>query len=275
MARARQLRSLEDYSRALRNRYGVGEGIEYKPWIRVQDVPSKGLSAKIQGIKHSRPHHLLSEQETTFFYLAEFSSSVIDLREQFPLLPLSLSLKIAHTLGIKHPAVPTTKTPIVMTTDFVLTRTDGASKWYEAISVKPASELSDKRTAEKLEIERLWWTLLGVPFHIFTVTAENLQQSQNIQWITADYRRGKKFSIDVLHCALEFISEGVQMKKQLCQLIEDRLNLPNGEGLLLLKELIVRRLVSVDLSSPLERNNFITIISINATDMVNQYASGN
>jgi hypothetical protein len=103
MARGRKLEALNDYRRALKQKYGVGEGQDYKPWLRVQDVKSRGLSSKIQGIKVAREHHTLSQLETEFFYLAEFSDSVIDIREQFPLLPLNLSFKIAQTFEIEHP----------------------------------------------------------------------------------------------------------------------------------------------------------------------------
>ena len=88
MARGRKLEALADYQRALKKKFGLGEGHEYMPWLRVQDVNSRGNSAKIDGIKSNRTHHTLSEHETCFFYLAEFSDSVIDIREQFPLLPL-------------------------------------------------------------------------------------------------------------------------------------------------------------------------------------------
>ena len=98
MASRRKLESLPDFQRQLRNKYGLGERENYKPWLRVQDVNSHGNSAKIDGIKVSRVHHTLSEHETSFFYLAEFSDSVIDIREQFPLLPLDLSIKIAQSL---------------------------------------------------------------------------------------------------------------------------------------------------------------------------------
>ncbi|WP_417450169.1 transposase [Kordiimonas sp.] len=72
MARYRQLKSLGDYRRAIRNGYGLGVGDSYKPWVKVQDVKSKGLSEKILGIKTGRMHHLLSQGESEFFRLAQF-----------------------------------------------------------------------------------------------------------------------------------------------------------------------------------------------------------
>ncbi|MEZ9440902.1 TnsA endonuclease N-terminal domain-containing protein [Vibrio atlanticus] len=66
---------------------------------------------------------------------------------------------------------------------------DGQRVWYEAVCVKPREKLSDNRTAEKLDVERVWWELLGVPFHIFCLSELNQIKSRNIQWITDAKRR--------------------------------------------------------------------------------------
>lgn len=89
MGRGRKLETFKDYSRALKGKYGLGEGKNYKPWLRVQDVKSKGIRSQIYGRKTQRIHHLLSSIESQLFYLNEFSDSVIDIREQFPLLPVN------------------------------------------------------------------------------------------------------------------------------------------------------------------------------------------
>ena len=156
MARGRRLETLDDYRRSLKQKYGLGSYDNYKPWLRVQDVKSHGESSKIQGLKIDRVHHTLSNIETQFFYLAEFSDSVIDIREQFPLLPLDLSHKIAMAIDVEHPRVIKTKELKVITTDFLLTRSLNGQIWYEAVNVKPAEELNDIRVAEKNDIERIF-----------------------------------------------------------------------------------------------------------------------
>lgn len=83
---------------------------------------------------------------------------MIDIREQFPLLPLNLSKKIAATLGVEHPKVPVSGEENIMTTDFLLTCRHGEREFYRAISVKTRGR-NRQRTAEKLDIERVWWEL--------------------------------------------------------------------------------------------------------------------
>src|SRR5438046_66472 len=87
---------------------GQGRGLDYRPWLEVQDVPSNGLASRIKGWKTGRLHHLFSNLETSFFYLTEWSSIVTDTREQFPLLPQSETLAIAEEIGVAHPANPKT-----------------------------------------------------------------------------------------------------------------------------------------------------------------------
>ncbi len=198
MSRGRKLETFDDYLRSLRNGYGLGSGANYKPWLRVQDVSSKGLSAKIQGIKTQRCHHTLSQNETAFFYLAEYADAVVDIREQFPLLPLEFSNKIANILDIDHPRVPKTKELNVMTTDFVLTKSVHEKIKYEAYCIKPEDALRNERVLEKIELERIWWQLLGVKFKIFTCTELHRTQADNIEWITNPTRSGAKHSQELL-----------------------------------------------------------------------------
>ena len=68
MARGRKLETLNDYRRALKKQFGLGEGIDYKPWLRVQDVKSHGTRSEIPGRKVKRIHHLMSSIESEFFF---------------------------------------------------------------------------------------------------------------------------------------------------------------------------------------------------------------
>ncbi|MDT3309559.1 TnsA endonuclease N-terminal domain-containing protein [Shewanella vaxholmensis] len=274
MAGRRKLEKLADYKRALKQKYGLGEGANYTPWIRVQDVKSHGHSGKIDGIKSGRTHHTLSEQETCFFYLAEFSDSIIDIREQFPLLPLTLSLKISKLLDVEHPKHPKTKDLIIITTDFLLTCSDGKRIWYEAVSVKPSETLSEKRTAEKLDIERVWWELLGVPFHVFCLSELNQIKSKNIQWITDPQR--KKYSSHsnkVREEAKRLLTVGTMQLSDICDRFSHQIGMSKDDALILLKYLIADKEVIVDLARPIVLSGMIEIVQVKMDGESQQYAS--
>lgn len=96
---------------------GSGIGADYKPWLNIQDVSSLGGSTRLKGIKTNRQYEFLSDLERNHFYLTEYYN-FLDIREQFPLLPLEETIVIADELGLKHPTNPKTNEPVVMTTDF-------------------------------------------------------------------------------------------------------------------------------------------------------------
>jgi len=60
VARGRKLENLGDFKRALKSQYGFGTGKDYKPWLRVQDVKSRGQGLKVRGIKTGRLHQFHS-----------------------------------------------------------------------------------------------------------------------------------------------------------------------------------------------------------------------
>tara|TARA_R110001583_G_scaffold169301_1_gene322158 strand:- start:4460 stop:5293 length:834 start_codon:yes stop_codon:yes gene_type:complete len=266
MSRGRKLERLEDYKRALRNKYGLGEGSHYKPWLRVQDVKSRGTSSKIQGIKSSREHHTLSKNETQFFYIAEFSNTVIDIREQFPLIPLDLSLKISKAIGIQHPRVPGTGELSVLTTDFLVTRFSNGKTWYEAYNVKPEDELNRLRVLEKIDIERIWWELLGVSFYEFAPSELTKTQSNNISWASDPVRHSvKKISeIDYRNFKLasQSLTPGQFFQEDICQKLLLIPELSEHDPLNILKILIAEKLITVDLTQPLVTSGLIKILSI-------------
>jgi len=142
---------------------GDGQGVreEYVPWIKVRAFASRGTSHIVPGVKVHRVHHLLSNAEYHYHVILEHGRSIIDIREQFPLLPAAETHAIASSLNVRPPVYPGTSTPLVLTTDFLITQMDSAGKErLVARSMKYAKEIEDASKAEqdrlfeKLEIER-------------------------------------------------------------------------------------------------------------------------
>tara|TARA_R110001583_G_C5659119_1_gene409480 strand:+ start:127 stop:960 length:834 start_codon:yes stop_codon:yes gene_type:complete len=267
MSRGRKLEGLEDYKRALRNKYGLGVGSEYKPWLRVQDVKSRGKSSKIQGIKSDREHHTLSKNETQFFYIAEFADSVIDIREQFPLIPLDLSLKISNTIGVEHPKVPTTGELSVITTDFLVTRKKHGEIWHEAYNVKPEDDLNNLRVLEKIDIERVWWELLDIHFFEFSPTPLTEIQSKNISWATDPIRHSVNPITESHFTNLELIARtlktGRYLIEEVCQIVKSIDILPDQDPLNTIKSLIATKFITVDITQPIYNSDILYILAIN------------
>ena len=162
---------------------GSGQGVNYQPWLRIQNVSSRGYVNRVPGWKTAREHHLMSNLERDVFYTLEWALQVSDVREQFPLLPLDLTLSIAEKLGFPHPKEPGTKEPIVMTTDFLVTYTGTFSNLETAICVKPAAELDSERVLQKLRIEQIYWKTRSIKW--FVVTERDISDALafNVRWI--------------------------------------------------------------------------------------------
>src|SRR5699024_12849558 len=109
-----------------------------------------------------RQHELVSDLDLNYFYLTEFSDDVLDIREQFALLPQEETIVIAEELGIKHPADPKTGDPIVMSTDFLLTVGKGQGVFEVAHTISMKTELLQGRVLEKFEIEREYCERRGI-----------------------------------------------------------------------------------------------------------------
>jgi len=152
---------------------GQGEGVNFRPFFHVRDVPSRGRSHMVVGLRTGRTHHYMSDIEYSYHLLAEYSPEVLDIREQFALLPREDTQEIATDLRIRHPVYPGTKTPIVMTSDLVLTISTPSGHEFSVLSVKPASQLADKdrrsqRVFEKLLIERTYWEARDIRWTLCT-----------------------------------------------------------------------------------------------------------
>jgi len=145
---------------------GQGRGKEYVPFIQANDnkVASEGWLTRTLGWKTRRIHHTLSKHEYQFLLVQEWADSVVDIREQYPLLPIKMTMEIADKLNIRHPHYKGDN--VIMSTDFMLSviNEDGEITDF-ARTIKPVSRLT-KRTLELFEIERRYFLEMGVPWQM-------------------------------------------------------------------------------------------------------------
>jgi hypothetical protein len=178
----RRRRSRVNDAKRFKDKRGQGEFENYIPWIWVTDFSPHSTKWRIPGVKVNRLHHALSTLEARVFYILESMASVLEIREQFPLLPLLETIEIAASNNIKHPkelGIPT-----VRTIDFlVMTQTRTI-----AISVKYKKGLTP-RNLELLEIERQYFKRRGIEFIIILDTSITRPQYKNAKRIRAFVNR--------------------------------------------------------------------------------------
>jgi len=101
MAKSQQSLSEHQIARRIKEGRGQGVGKKYRPWLYVQEVPSEGRSHRIYSHKTDRIHHLLSDLELAVFLVLEWTHSIADIREQFPLRPRIGAVTITASVALR------------------------------------------------------------------------------------------------------------------------------------------------------------------------------
>ena len=226
-------RKYEQYLHAGR---GQGEGSAYMPWISVQDFSSQGMVSRIYSYKTERIHHFLSHNELSYFYLLEWSERVLDIREQYPLLDMELATDAAQRAGIRYPRDNISGFPYILTCDFMITTGNG----FRARTIKSASELRNKRTLEKLEIERRYWKTLDIDWQIVTEHGIDFQKAKYIEWLYTAAKLPEHLVNQIYRDAILNRIETTSIP-QTANWFDKQYGFPPGNGLTLIKNLIWNR----------------------------------
>ncbi|MCX7745576.1 MAG: TnsA endonuclease N-terminal domain-containing protein [Clostridia bacterium] len=233
---------------------GQGIGKDYKPWITVHDFPSNGFSSRQPGWKSNRVCHFLSHNELRYFYMLEWSDVVTDIREQFP-MDLEETLDIADNLGIKHPENRGSKTPYIMTSDFMITLNVKGKEIYKVRTIKPTSELEKKNCIEHFEIERRYWAAHDIDWGIVTDNDIPKTMVSNIEWAYYSYNLESENDLSLK----ELLYYGELLKDKLertdgrlvhiAAKFDKEMNLEPGTSLDIVKHLIAHKEIVMDLQA--------------------------
>lgn len=253
MARRKYRFSKATHARRLKEGRGQGDGANYRPYIYVQDLSSRGQSNRDFGSTAGRQHDLLSKVEHRVFLVFD-ESGLHDIKEQLP-HPLEFSIEIARQCGLRHPTHPQSKEPVPVTTDFLLKIPLPVGSKYVARSVKRFVDLAKPGIIEKLELDRRCCQRLTSDWGIITERDINYILVRNLLWaykfrhINTLYPLSQK----EVRATSEVLTNALLAKDiPLCDtalFCDKLLGLPNGTCLRLARHLIASRQWIVDLSS--------------------------
>lgn len=255
----------------LKDGRGQGMGTDYKPWLVIQDLGSLGRSTRLKGVKIPRQFEFLSDLERNYFYLLEYSDSVVDIREQFPLLPIEETNVIADELGIKRPTDSKTNEPIVMTTDFLVTTLKNGQHEHVARTLKYKKDLLDERVLEKFEIERVYWERQGVDWGIVTELEVPKTMAHNIAFVHSytDLSMLEGFEecnvYDFEDMSIYFVQALITQEKtvkQIAKEIEKDFGMIVGCGLSIFKHLVMTKAIEIDLNEELDVARILSIKAV-------------
>ena len=204
-------------------------------------------------------------------YFLEYADSVIDIREQFPLLPLEETILIAEELGLKHPKHPQTGEFIVMTTDFLVTVEGKDGLLERARTIKSKDDLLDERIIGKFEIERVYWAKKDIEWGIVTEEEIDKVIAHNISYIHGykDINNVECFINieaneirDLVYEFLRRIVDDERAMRVICSEFDNEMLLEKGSALSIFKYLVINKIIEIDIEEKIDVNKNIHIIKI-------------
>lgn len=247
----------EKIARFYKEGRGSGELSNYLPWLEIGNVSSDGRSHRARGWKTNRIHHFLSDLELSYFYYLEWSKKVIDIREQFP-IDRESTLKIASEKNIDHSIETVNQTPIVMTTDFLITSRVENKTILIARSIKPSKELEDPRVIQKLEIERQYWEDRDVEWALIDEKVMSAEFTSNMKYIHGYYHLENSSEEEMSLHFLDFIAKEKRFNPTFqlincCKKFDTTYNLEDGASIHYLRHLYARQYVeAIDMEKAIQ-----------------------
>lgn len=258
-----------EIARRVKAGLGQGRGKEYKPWIRVHDFSSRGLSQRIPLRITGRTHHVFSLLEANFLYWMSEREDVSDIREQYPCLPIRESLALARKLGIPHPWDRRKCQPFVMTSDFRVTFIESRALQDKVFSLKYAVELDKKTVNRKLWLEKRFWADRGIEWSLITERDIPRVFVENAKWIHGCWR--PESVAPLLPADVERIGRMVREQRAqnpdhalglITMGVDEELGCSPGTSMKAIRYLIASKQWKVDMNVPLGPAHALPLLSV-------------
>lgn len=143
----------------------------YTAWLHTRECcKGHGTRHIIRDLFYAvRLIYLMSDLEKKVYYTLRSRPDIVEIFEQYPLLPLSETEELCIKYGIRHPRKQGSKYNNTMSTDFlILQKDEDGNVKFVACAVKPSSKLKNKRVKEKIFIEEKYWERCGIEFGVMT-----------------------------------------------------------------------------------------------------------
>lgn len=253
MGKKRTSNTYKTVARKIALGYGRGEGLSYKPFFSGHEFASTGRYIRMVGRTVPRMYCFMSGLEADAFVFYDCKPDVSDVLEQY-YLSLEETLEIADLLHVRHPFSGKYYHPV--TTDLLIRKGD---VWI-ARAIKTSRSLEDRRTLEKLEIERVYFERRNIEWKITTEKELNRDLTQNLNWLW--YGESPEAVVPDPEKLLEAESVFQQWYEEdllpfpaLLDGITALFHLPPGGGISVFKSLLRKGIIQIDLAKPLNMLN--------------------
>jgi hypothetical protein len=239
----------------IRKGRGVGRGVQYKSWLKIKDVPSQGTSSSVRGICIERPYHALSQLETIYLYLTERKQSVIDIREQWPILDIDRTLQLCEERGVRH--AYNGPYPEPFTIDFLVTEQVDGQTIHRAASIKTPEAATDVEVRKRLAVEHIWCQERQIPWFLVDTSSFDRLMLDTLRFMRTWFRnRYEPEARSIDRFSQEFLSVYLPNRElaSLLQIAAKRTGITPNEADDLFRYCAWTKRIDVSLRHPLSMN---------------------
>ncbi|MBZ9689342.1 TnsA endonuclease C-terminal domain-containing protein [Clostridium estertheticum] len=273
--------TLEKYNRFIKEGRGKGEGRDYKPWLTIQDMPSRGRVTRIY--EAGRIYHFFTDNELRYFYSIIWQEAVIDVREHYPLLDLNRVLNLDEDSLYEKYRNDGDNAPHVLTTTFLITvkNIDGKINYY-ARSVKSSLELDKKNIIDRYEIQRRYYEAKKINWGIVTQKDIPVVRAKNISWVypSLEINNDERFKESERECLCDLLMRRLDgspnVIREVTTKFDYEMNFESGTGLLFFKYLIATKQLLINMDEEININQPISkvILNRNKGEVINDKVVG-
>lgn len=235
----------------LKNGSGCGAGSSYKPWLTVQEFTSSGRSHRSLFNKSSRVLHLFSDLEFIYSCLFDWSPSVTDCRERYPLLRDDVQ-SISEELSI--PVISYEGVQQVRFSDFLIDDAAHPLGQY-AVDIRYLSDLKSNGAIETLELQRRYWEMKNIGFYVATEKNLPAVVIENTKWLLPA-EKDSLIGEDLLK-QYSFLKEQSVIYSdyrliEFAKKVDTEYQMGLGETLRSVRSLMAKRIISFDIRTPIQ-----------------------
>ncbi len=249
---------------------GQGQGLNYQPWLFVREVVGRGTCWRVQGWTVDRKHELFGKLQRWHFYTLDWSAAVIDIREQYPLLPLDSTLDIAKKLGIRHPGHQNRRSPAgVLMVDFMVTKMSNGVRWNEAHMLSYSNRISKEGSDQPrkvLDIKKRWLEEHGIKVVEITNETLSIELAKNVHMVHK--HRDISERVGCLQGELEQVARTLSecawsgtALRDAAKRCEAMFFLPPGSGLAIAYHLIATKCWQINMHVPINASRPVSFLA--------------
>jgi hypothetical protein len=238
----------------------------HDPWHHVREVNSLGRAIRVLGWVTGRVHHLLSFLEYMYFLTCDWEiERVVDIREQFPLLPVDRTGDIARNLGVRYPWDRKKKEPWVLTLDLLVRYRKNEGHVTFGTAIKPSTAFLKPRVLQLLDIQERFCNEDGIRFLRTTEKEIAITRALNIDFVhsTRNVAERPQYLKDAVPAAEALLYERLLNNPgspfgDIAETVDQDVGLKEGMSIWIIRHLIATKAWLVDMDSYIDSSRPLT-----------------